>query len=269
MHKLVLIVIAVLSIGSQAHAQKGHEIGGWIGTSLYFGDLNTSINFKNPGIALGFLAKYNYNSRVSLRGGLSYANVSADDADSDNNFQKNRNLSFKSSIWDMTAGVEFNFFPLIHSSYEHQYTPYVFGGFNVFRYNPTAELDGVTYNLGELGTEGQEIGGEYFQVSGGLVLGGGFKWAIGNDVYIALEASTRLLFTDYLDDVSTVYPNLDQLEVVRGTEARLLSDRSLVEGIGVEGRQRGDSKGNDRYAFVGISFMKYFGRLECPKISKI
>lgn len=269
MQRLVLIMIAVLAIGSSSQAQKGHELGGWLGTSLYFGDLNTNINLKNPGLALGLLAKYNYNSRVSLRAGLSYANVSANDAESDNNFQRNRNLSFESTIWDMTAGVEFNFLPLIHSSIDHQYTPYVFGGFNVFRYNPQAELDGVTYNLAELGTEGQEIGGEYFQMSGGLVLGGGFKWAIGNDMYISFEASTRLLFTDYLDDVSTVYPNLDRLEVVRGQEARLLSNRALVDGIGEEGRQRGDSKGNDRYAFVGISFMKYFGRLECPKISKI
>jgi len=69
--------------------------------------------------------------------------------------------------------------------------------------------------------------------------------------------------------VSTTYPNLERLEVIRGPEARLLSDRSLVEGIAEEGRQRGDSKGNDRYAFIGVSFMKYFGRLECPKISKI
>jgi len=250
-------------------AQKGHELGGWLGSSLYYGDLNSSLNFTNPGLAGGFLAKYNYNARVSLRAGLSYANVSGDDADSDNNFQRNRNLSFRSSIWDFTAGAEFNFFPLVHSSIDQLYTPYVFGGFNVFRYNPTAELDGVTYSLSGLGTEGQDIGGEYFLISGGLVLGGGFKWAIGNDIYIAVEGSTRLLFTDYLDDVSTTYPNLEKLEVIRGPEARLLSDRTLVEGIAEEGRQRGDSKGNDRYAFIGVSFMKYFGRLECPKISKI
>lgn len=269
MYRLVLITVVILMTASSTEAQKGHELGGWLGSSLYYGDLNTNINLKNPGLAIGVLAKYNYNSRVSLRAGLSYANISASDADSDNNFQRNRNLSFKSTIWDMTGGVEFNFLPLIHSSIEHQYTPYVFGGINVFRYNPKAELDGVTYALADLGTEGQPIGGEYFLLSGGLVLGGGFKWAMGNDTYISLEASTRLLFTDYLDDVSTVYPDLNRLEVVRGQEARLLSNRALVDGIGEEGRQRGDSKGNDRYAFVGITFMKYFGRLDCPRISKI
>lgn len=269
MIRLVCTFLTLLTVSQVATAQKGHELGGWLGTSIYYGDLNTGININDPGIAGGLLAKYNYNSRVSLRAGLSYANVSASDADSDNNFQRNRNLSFKSSIWDMTAGVEFNFFPLVHSSIDQLYTPYLFAGFNVFRYNPTAQLNGVTYELSPLGTEGQDIGEEYFLISGGLVLGGGFKWAIGNDVYFSIEGSARLLFTDYLDDVSTTYPDLQRLEVVRGAEAVALSNRSLVDGIGEQGRQRGNSKDNDRFAFVGISFMKYFGRLECPKISKI
>jgi len=106
MIRLAYIIILIVAGSYLATAQKGHELGGWLGTSLYYGDLNPSINIADPGLAGGLLAKYNYNSRVSLRAGLSYANVSASDADSDNNFQRSRNLSFKSTIWDMTAGVE-------------------------------------------------------------------------------------------------------------------------------------------------------------------
>lgn len=248
--------------------QKGHELGGWVGGSIYYGDLNPSVNLQSPGPALGIIYKKNYNSRLSLRGGLSYANISGDDARSSNNFQRNRNLSFTSSIWDLSGAVEFNFFELIHAEIEHHFTPFVILGASVFRYNPKAELDGVTYSLSQQGTEGQDIGGEYFLISGGFVLGGGFKWAIGNDYYVAIEASTRLTFTDYLDDVSTVYPDLDRLAAVRGPEAVGLSNRALLDGIGEEGRQRGNSKDNDRFAFIGISLMKYFGRIDCPKISK-
>lgn len=248
--------------------QKGHELGGWVGGSIYYGDLNPSVNLQSPGPALGIIYKKNYNSRLSLRGGLSYANISGDDARSSNNFQRNRNLSFTSSIWDLSGAVEFNFFELIHAEIEHHFTPFVMLGASVFRYNPKAELDGVTYSLSQQGTEGQDIGGEYFLISGGFVLGGGFKWAIGNDYYVAIEASTRLAFTDYLDDVSTVYPDLDRLAAVRGPEAVGLSNRALLDGIGEEGRQRGNSKDNDRFAFIGISLMKYFGRIDCPKISK-
>lgn len=269
MYKIIFTFLAFASFNCLTSAQKGHELGGWLGTSLYYGDLNSHLNFQNPGIAGGLMAKYNYNSRVSLRAGLSYANVSAADSLSSNNFQKNRNLSFKSSVWDMTAAVEFNFFPLVHSSLDQLFSPYVFGGFNVLRFNPTAELEGVTYNLSEYGTEGQDIGNEYFKITGGLVLGGGFKWAIGNNWYMSIEGSTRLLFTDYIDDVSTIYPDLGRLEAVRGPVAVELSNRSLVDGLGVQGRQRGDSQGNDRVVFVGVSMLKYFGRLECPQISKI
>jgi hypothetical protein len=120
-----------------------------------------------------------------------------------------------------------------------------------------------------LGTEGQPIGQEYNSISGGFVLGGGFKFDINRKVSVNIEVSTRFLFTDYLDDVSTVYPDISALESSRGTIAAALSDRSLIDGIGEEGRQRGDTKGNDKYTFIGISIMRYFGGIECPEISKI
>lgn len=250
----------------ESYAQKGYELGGWAGTSLYNGDLNPSVNLRKPGIAGGLIYKYNFNSRVSLRGGISYGRVSAADSLSSNNFQLGRNLSFKSSIWDLSGAIEFNFFPLEHYSLENAATPFVKLGVNLFRYNPKAELNGTTFNLRDLGTEGQELGNEYFLMNAGFVIGGGYKWAIGNNIYIAVEGSMRFTATDYLDDVSTVYPDLPRLEEVRGETARNLSDRSIMDGIGIQGRQRGDSTSKDRYTFIGVSVMKYFGQLECPKI---
>ena len=250
------------------HAQKGWEIGGWLGTSLYYGDLNNKVNFNDPGLAGGFLTKWNFNTRLSLRGSLNFGMISADDADSDNNFNRNRNLSFKSNIWDITTGFEFNFMEHIRGSKFETYTPFVFVGLSAFRFNPKAELNGVTYNLQELGTEGQDIGEEYFRISAGLTLGAGFKWDVSSDVTFAAEFTTRRLFTDYIDDVSTVYPDKPTLEAIRGPEAVALSDRSLIDGIGVAGRQRGNSADNDRYTFISLALTKYFGRLECPRISR-
>jgi hypothetical protein len=77
------------------------------------------------------------------------------------------------------------------------------------------------------------------------------------------------LFTDYLDDVSTVFPEKSELLGTRGQIGVALSDRSLADGLGDAGRQRGDSKGNDKYTFVGISFVRYFGGITCPDISRI
>jgi len=250
-------------------AQKGYELGGWIGTSYYYGDLNTTLKITKPGIAGGLIARYNFNTRISVRTALSYGRVGADDADSRNNFERNRNLSFRSHLIDMTNVVEFNFFRYEHGHSTYNKTPYFFGGFNLFYYNPTAELNGVKYELRDLGTEDQTLGQEYSSISAGLVLGGGFKFDINRTVSVNVDISTRFLFTDYLDDVSTVFPDKVILLQTRGEIAVALSDRSLTDGLGEKGRQRGDTKGKDKYTFVGISFMKYFGGIECPEISKI
>ncbi len=264
---LTLALVLILSMSCSA--QKGWEVGGWIGASQYYGDLNDGINVKDPGLALGFLGRYNFNHRVSWRAGLSYGRVGADDASSDNNFNRNRNLSFQSNLFDLSTAFEFNFFPYIHGSDDRYYTPYIFAGLNIFRFNPTTNLDDETYNLQEYGTEGQSLGSEYGLINGGFLLGGGFKWDINYDWSFNVEISYRSLWTDYLDDVSTVYPDLDLITSQRGEIAARLSDRSLVEGIGVQGRQRGNSTNNDRYVFLSIGIMKYFGRLECPAISDL
>lgn len=69
--------------------------------------------------------------------------------------------------------------------------------------------------------------------------------------------------------MSKVFPDKDQLLTTRGEIAVALSDRSLIDGLGGAGRQRGDTKGKDKYTFFGISVMKYFGGIECPEISRI
>lgn len=269
MWRTTIVAFVFMSFLSVSQAQKGWEVGGWIGTSLYYGDLNNKVNFDSPGLAGGLLGKWNFNSRVSLRGSLNYGRISADDSNSDNNFNQGRNLNFHSNIFDLTSGVEFNFLEHIRGSKFETYTPFIFAGVSIFKYNPKTELDGVTYSLQEYGTEGQEIGEEYFLLSAGYTLGAGFKWDVSSDLTFAAEFTVRRAFTDYLDDVSTTYPDLARLDAVRGPIAVSLSDRSIQDGIAIEGRQRGNSADNDRYTFISFCLTKHFGRLECPKISKI
>lgn len=269
MSRTFLGALFIVCVISTSVAQKGWEVGGWIGTSLYYGDLNNKVNFDSPGLAGGVLGKWNFNTRVALRSSINFGQISANDANSDNNFNRSRNLNFSSNIWDLTTGIEFNFLEHVRGSKFETYTPFVFLGGSIFRYNPTTELDGVKYNLQEFGTEGQDIGEEYFRLSGGLTIGGGFKYDVSSDLTFTAEFTTRRVFTDYIDDVSTTFPDQARLTAVRGPIATALSDRSLQDGIGIEGRQRGDSSDKDRYTFISFSITKYFGRLECPKISKI
>ena len=79
------------------------------------------------------------------------------------------------------------------------------------------------------------------------------------------------MFSDYLDDVSTVYPNVVELQALRGDMAAMLADRSgevVGEPIGEQGRQRGTSSTNDAYAFFSVGLVYYIGSLPCPSISR-
>jgi hypothetical protein len=255
----------------QGNAQKGYEVGGWIGPAHYFGDINPNYGLKRLGFGAGFIGRYNFNNRVSIRISGNYGRVSGYDSDSENQFQLARNLSFRSDILEGIVQMEFNFLPYIHGSGDSYYTPYLFGGLGYTYFNSKAELNNEWIALQPLGTEGQPIGGEYNNGTIGLVFGAGFKVDINHVWSLNFEMSARVLFTDYLDDVSTTYPNLVEIQALRGDLAAMLSDRSgevVAEPIGEQGRQRGTSSTNDGYAFLSIGLVYYIGQLQCPAISR-
>jgi hypothetical protein len=260
-------------------AQRGWEAGAWLGAAQYFGDLNTEFKFQDPKLAGGIALRYNFNERVCLKFGANMGSVAADDANSDNTFERARNLHFRSRVGDAAAQLEFNFLPYIHGDSQFGWTPYLFAGYSVSYFNPQAEIDGEWVDLRPLGTEGQFKSEEYFTVSGGLLYGGGFKIDLNYEWSINLEIGARKLFTDYLDDVSTNYADVEDIEELRGPIAARLADRSaelyqedpafftqnnIEYPIGEPGRQRGNSKNNDTYVMFGIGIMYYFGDLRCP-----
>ena len=255
-------------------SQKGWEGGGWLGGIHYFGDLNTNYNLTDPGIAGGIIARYNFNERVSLRFGANYGTVQAYDSDSKNAYERARNLHFKSSVLDGTAQFEFNFLPYFHGNRDYFFTPYIFAGLSFAYYNPKAEYRDEWVELRGLGTEGQFKGEEYYSISGGLAYGLGVKLDLSFQWSINLELSARTLFTDYLDDVSTIYPDRSDLLRQRGEVAVALSNRSIVipelsdATVGQPGQQRGNSNTNDHYVMLGIGLVYYFGDLRCPTYGK-
>ncbi len=251
-------------------AQRGWEAGIGLGVSHYFGDLNTDNEINALGAAGTAFARYNFNNRLAWRLGLSYGQISGSDENSENNFENLRNLSFKSDIAEAAVSLEFNFLKYNHGSRDNFFSPYLMAGFNVYLYDPEAEYEGTVYKLRELGTEGQFIGEEYNTIDMGLIYGGGVKVSFNFEWAIQVELSSRVLFTDYLDDVSTTYPDYDDLEGLRGDVAVALADRSVdltTTGIGETGKQRGNSTNNDFYAFLTVSAVYYFGGITCPNVS--
>lgn len=270
---LVLLLIACMTQALQA--QRGWEAGGQVGVAHYFGDLNTEYRLTDPKLAVGVFGRFNFNNRLCLKIGANYGSVAADDADSDNTFERSRNLSFRSTVLDGLAQFEFNFLPYNHGSRDEFFTPYLFAGLAVFNFEPQAFHNDEWIDLSPLGTEGQFRGEEYYTTQGAFVFGAGLKVSLSYEWSIEFELSAKNLFTDYLDDVSTVYPEFDDLENLHGPTAVLLSDRSvelvpdvLDKPVGETGRQRGNSNDNDSYAILGVSVVYYFGGINCPKIGR-
>ena len=195
-------------------------------------------------------------------------------------WRKQRNLDFKSNIWEAYGAIEF--FPLQYlyrndDDYDPRFRPYIFGGVGAFHFNPkgslTDQAGNVTWHeLQPLHTEGQgfaEYPGkkEYKLTQGNLPFGGGFKYIISDNVNAGLELLYRKTFTDYIDDVSSEYIDptyFDKyLNASDAVIARNISDKTIgivTPGVGryAPGVQRGTPVNKDAYfSFllkIGIRF---------------
>ncbi len=231
MKKLFLsLSIILLSLGSYAQQ---HEIGFFGGISYYMGDLVQTKMFSTPGYNFGLNYRYHMGSRFAIKIAGHYGQISGD---SKNNKPAltYKNLTFHSSILDIEGGLEINFLEYVPGSTKHRFTPYIFGGLAIFRFNPKADFQGQTYELQGLGTEGQGLTAypdrKPYQLSSmALPFGFGIKYNISTRVSIGFEWGLRKTFTDYLDDVSTTYADPSLLRAEKGAVASALSNRMFED----------------------------------------
>lgn len=264
---LLLLTIPLFCFSAQA---QDREVGLFLGTAQYQGDLSTkhlTLSETKPG--LGLFMRYYFGPRINFKGAFNYGAVEGDDSNN-SDFQGGshyrRNLSFKSNIFELSGQVEFNILPYISNSKRYKFAPYVFTGASLYYFNPKAQMNDKWYALQPLGTEGQGLPGEkdkYHRVQGAIPYGFGIKYSLGHFWNIGLEVGQRKLFTDYIDDVSTVYPDFNALQQEHGADAVALSNRSLYLKPRVEGDQRGDSKDLDMFLFAGITISKTIRRFSC------
>jgi hypothetical protein len=264
----LLILFVTFSFRSQAqmeefqYVQTG-EFGVTAGAAHYFGDLNNRANINRPKIALGAFFRRQFGNYISARIMGHYAKLGYSDIYSKNEYQKSRNLSFNSDIFELALVGDFNFFKFIPTDPRHSFTPYASLGVGFMSYDPYAYYNDEKVYLRPLNTEGQTFyqGRKAYGTTALVVpVGFGVKYAISDKVNLSFEVNYRFTTTDYLDDVSTTYIGIDKFPSTSGgkTLAGIMQDRSFEVGpvIGVEGRQRGFSKQKDQYAMaeIGVSF---------------
>ena len=282
MKKYFLTLTLLISVFQAIQAQdmyvhKG-EFGITAGAAHYFGDINTRVGLNRPKPAVGIFFTKQFNNYLGIRLSAHYAQLGYSDIYSKNEYQKRRNLSFNTDIFEVAVQGDFNFFKFVPGDPNYVFTPFVSLGIGLFSYSPYAYLDNKKYFLRPLGTEGQNIAytdpasSETRKTYGSMAvcfpIGAGVKYNISDNINLSFQVVHRLTMTDYLDDVSTTYVGADKFPLLNGqpTVAGILQDRSFVTGpiIGLEGRQRGFSKQKDQYvmAEIGISFS--ISSYQCP-----
>ena len=230
------------------------ELGVCVGKMYYVGDLNPYKQFYKTNNAFGLMYRYNINPRLATRFSFLYGEVNGEDSDSQNPIHLNRNLSFFSTIYEFSGGIEFHYLPFQMGNKKYRGTTYMFVQAGGFYMNPKTIYNGDEVALQPLATEGQATSlssrkSKYSLYQFCLPIGLGCKFSINKFININLEIGIRKTFTDYLDDVSSdIYVDANQLEVFNGQLASDLSNRSIN---GSRYGNRGNSKTSDWYVFYG------------------
>ncbi|MCL2131687.1 MAG: DUF6089 family protein, partial [Lentimicrobiaceae bacterium] len=219
--------------------------------------------FKGSRPAGGLIYRYNINPRFAFKAAVLFGSLQAEDAKTGT---PERNLSFRSSLSEISAQMELNFMRLYNEKGHNFFTPYIFLGVGIFSFNPQAKLNVHWYDLQPLGTEGQGLRGTdpitgitydqepYKLTNVAIPFGLGARFNFLKYYSAGLEWGFRKTFTNYIDDVGGQYVRRDFfLETGDRTLIADLSDRSNTLQDG--GNQRANNlKTKDWYSFVLVSF---------------
>ncbi|MDA3780727.1 MAG: DUF6089 family protein [Bacteroidales bacterium] len=185
MKKIIILSVFLYSFILTNGQSKG-EIGLFLGSSYYNGDINKSKQFYSPAIAYGIHYKYNVDTRISARVGLFYGGLSANGLDFNDITPQAKNTTFSSKVVDFNVLIEFNFFRydswgFIDRNTEN-FSPYVFtgiGGYWIF-------------------------GGQGFTNPISIPFGLGIKYNIFDRLTLGMEWSFRKTFNDNIDMVENI-----------------------------------------------------------------
>lgn len=298
----LLIFISIFSVNtliSQVWARPNvwkkyrREVVVQIGASGFLGDLggrdqigknNSPVDLdfasSRPTFSLGY--RYKFTKNINLNTSFNYLLVSGSDKLTNEPFRNNRNLSFRSNIFELSTRIEFSISSLKRQGFyslkksllrfskpKRGYELIAFIGVGAFYFNPKGPdpTAGSRYiALRPLHTEGQGLPGgpkQYSRFSISIPVGVAFHMILNKYWSWGIEFNYRKTFTDYIDDVSGTYYDKVALEQAYGPKSVLMADPSKGDipgqtylGDGTP-QQRGN-KGKDSYMSFQVSVGRFF-----------
>ena len=182
--KKLNIVILIMLTSIATYAQK-NDLGIFAGSSYYTGDLNPGKQFNKSLPAFGAFYRHNFTNRIAIKAGFTTANLTSND------FQKNRNLSFKTKLNEVATQFEVNFYEFSIDRSENLLSPYIFGGIG-YGWFKLKEFNGAALNQSS-----QSITSFPFGV--------GIKYNPIENVSVGLEWGLRKALGSDADMIDNVY----------------------------------------------------------------
>ncbi|MBM3452365.1 MAG: hypothetical protein FJX84_04385 [Bacteroidetes bacterium] len=233
------------------------------------------IDWQSTGFAGWLGYRQRFHPYFATTTSLCIFNLKGNDAYSEEQIRKARNLNFRSFNIEIQQRIEFIFATVekfsptynLSGSYpkknrSEQY--YVFTGIGLIYFNnqgyyndPSVGAENHKWvNLRPIQTEGKS----YLPVTLTIPAGIGFRFGISKMWRLGIELSYVKTFSDYIDDVSTVYQNPESFNNPVASYLSNPSDLPTNQGNELnwfdEGFQRGDSKQKDAYYHFNLIFTK-------------
>lgn len=288
---LLILCFLALNLSSQNFSRPGDwkkfrkEIFISMGTANFLGDLGgldkvgtdyspVDLELSQTRTAFGLGYRYKILRWLNVAAKFNYLIVRGNDALTNEQYRNNRNLNFKSNIFELAGRIEIGYQSnktgnrygikrtLSRRMKGNNHNLFFFAGGGGFYFNPKGLGPGGWVKLRPLHTEGQGLPGgpkQYSNYSICIPLGIYYKAILQKVWTVGIELSYRKTFTDYIDDVSTRYYDNAALEAAYGPLAAQMADPSLgniagatlPDGGGV-GAQRGDLQ-KDAYVTLEVT----------------
>ncbi len=272
MRRIFFIILIICTFPLISFSQYNWDFGAHLGGSNYLGEMGgkagtrrnfiSDIKLSKTQFAVGGFARYKFTPLISAKLGLNWSRISGADNLSTNPGRAGRNLSFRNDLIDLELQAQVFFYEmpdLGHTyRYRNDFKMYAFAGVAGVYNNPKALYKGQWVALRPLQTEGKS----YKPVALAIPLGIGLLFTLNKKHRIGWEFNWRTTFTDYLDDVSTVYADPATLT---SAEAQALANRrdelggDHLEGIAdaanyAPGSKRGDPSHKDSYLTTSVYY---------------
>lgn len=216
------------------------DLGGRDRTGTHYSPVDMDLNQSRTAFGVG--GRYRIHKHINVSGVFNYLIVRGNDAETKSIYRNNRNLNFKSNVFELSGRLEVGIQRTKrgggHYGVQKNYARYKnishnlygFLGIGVFYFNPYGLTpDGNWVALRNLHTEGQGLPGgpkQYSNYSVCIPMGGYYKFTIKKILSVGVELCYRKTFTDYMDDVGGTYYNRNALAAAYGPLSATMSDPS-------------------------------------------